>query len=116
MSASTFAVPCAHVYDPNVGKCGQTPAWHELVNAPHAYTADERSVEYAALKLREALEHAGMYVAGTHDLLKTCDARDPNVAKVREHYALCEAALQLADAAGITRATVATVSTEERKP
>ena len=103
MTTTTFAVPC--------GKCGQSRVYwkHDsepppsLVDAAaargvmHAYVPDESSVEWAAVKLREALDDV------CASAIEFDDARMSYVVVQVDRVTLTETreALRLADEAGI---------------
>ena len=87
MSAKPFAIPCV--------LCGGPPRSHngETIIHPgqHEHEPDESSPEWAALKLREALKAARSPIADDCISFSTH----------RKTLALIDAALALADAAGI---------------
>lgn len=74
----------------------------------HAYEPDESSVEYAALKLREALETAAIYVS--YLALDAPDVSVESADRLGELAEKCKKALELADRAGIKT----TATNEER--
>lgn len=100
MSAREFAVPCA--------RCGLSEESHIDTSLTlfvedwtlHAYTPDEHSVEWAALKLREALEIAAPYVDGVASIYPQ-DSTDLHVKRVRADAVTCQQALTLAHMVGI---------------
>lgn len=92
MSAS-FAVPCAVCsYGPKDPRHDESKAhlWQPLA---HYYTPNESSVEFAALKMREALQIAML------------DSREFLPLGSYRMHSIGDAALALADAAGIKAET-----------
>lgn len=86
MSGRPFAVPCAVCGLPRSSHDGKSIIYP---SGPHPYAPNESSAEWAALKLREALESLRDWAKGDRQI-SSMDA-----------YAQTALAIALADAAGI---------------
>ena len=104
MSAQPFAVPCArcgnpagHFYHAGAGTLAGLPDEHPA--QPHDYAPDKSSVEWAAVKLREALVQGYLWAGrNCHNAsIAHPDGRRP----LKEVLPEMRAALEFAEVAGI---------------